>query len=120
MRTLNRGVAITIIALLGLLFASTSALAATPAASWAVKSVALPTNFSTEDNPFCEGEGVCDAYVVTVTNVGTAPSTGPVVVRDKLPAGIDAVEYEKAREHEPGHSEANHFGCELAPSLVTC
>ena len=60
-----------------------------PGPAWAVKSVATPTVFSQEDNLSCEGgEEDCDAYEVTVTNVGTRPSTGRVVIRDTLPAGV--------------------------------
>src|ERR1700726_338705 len=55
---------------------------------WAITSVALPTNFSVDDTHLCESEGVCDAYVVTVVNTGTTPSSGPVVVKDTLPAGV--------------------------------
>jgi len=49
--------------------------AASAGPGWAIKSVALPSNFSAADNAFCEGiSQQCDTYQVTATNVGTRPS----------------------------------------------
>src|SRR6267154_2113752 len=60
---------------------------------WVVSSVAQPTNFSTGDNALCVREQffLCDHYVLTLTNVGSGPTTGPVVIADMLPLGLRAV-----------------------------
>jgi len=91
---------------------ATPALAATGAPSWAVKSVALPTNFTTEDSTSCNEEFGhferfgCDAYVVTATNVGTEPSNGPILIKDTLPAGVAVVQVPTATA-EPGGEPLN-------------
>ena len=69
---------------------------AAPAAlspGWTISSVAQPTDFSVADNARCVGGAFrfCDRYVVTLTNVGGEPTTGPVVIADTLPLGIEAV-----------------------------
>jgi hypothetical protein len=62
---------------------------------------------------------------VTATNVGTVASSGPVVVRDVLPAGVEvlAVQEAEARAYEPVN-ELNETGspiaCESSVSVVTC
>jgi uncharacterized repeat protein (TIGR01451 family) len=57
--------------------------AALPAPVWKVTSLSTPSSFSAGDLP---GE---DQYLVTVTNVGDAPSDGsPIVVSDTLPSGL--------------------------------
>ena len=106
-----------------------SALAAgVPGPAWAVKSVATPTVFSAEDNANCEGgEKQCDAYEVTVTNVGTRASGGTVVIRDRLPSGV-ALKEESTRalgvRHEfvPGEESAQATPeCPVVEvSLVVC
>jgi Domain of unknown function DUF11 len=60
---------------------------------WVISSVAQPTNFSTGDNALCAREhfSFCDRYVVTITNVGAGATSGPVVVADTLPQGIEAI-----------------------------
>ena len=55
---------------------------ATGAPLWHIRSVAEPTVFSASDEPNN------DEYVVSVENIGTAPSSGTIVVTDTLPAGI--------------------------------
>ncbi len=64
--------------------------AAGVAPGWAVASLPQPSNFSNAENALCEQSGVlCDAYQVTVANVGGAPSDGtPIVITDKLPTGL--------------------------------
>ena len=60
------------------------------APGWAVSSLPQPSNFSNAENALCEQTvEICDAYVVTVTNVGDAPSDGtPITISDKLPSGL--------------------------------
>ncbi len=95
--------------------------AATPRASWAVRSAAEPTNFATEDTPNCESFiRTCDSYNVSVTNVGTRASEGLIVIRDKLPAGIEAVGVAFHKEREPGSVDTHNIECNVEPSLVTC
>ncbi len=115
------GVLLPLAAIAVLALGASPALAAgTAAPAWSVRSAALPTNFSTEDTAPCEAREGCDSYVVTVTNVGTRPSVGPVVVKDRLPAGIVAVGSNIAKEHEP-YGVSNEVDCGVVePRLVTC
>ncbi|MGH9917752.1 MAG: hypothetical protein ACRD6W_02600 [Nitrososphaerales archaeon] len=70
---------------------------------WAIKSVALPTNFSTADNESCEtGPQQCDTYLVTAINIGTKPSIGTITLTDHLPPGILLQKLHFPTEHEPG------------------
>jgi hypothetical protein len=74
-----------------LLLSVGAASAAVPAAGWTIHSFATPTSFSTGDNAACELTFACDAYHVTVTNVGGRSTDGsPVTVVDTLPAGVTA------------------------------
>ncbi len=58
--------------------------ATTARPAWRITLLAAPTNFASGD-----GTAKHDVYVVTVTNVGGAPSDGtPIVVSDTLPAGL--------------------------------
>jgi hypothetical protein len=80
-----------VVILLFFLLAGTAHAAVGPSPAWAVKSVALPTNFSESANKGCEEEFAtpsCNAYAVTVTNVGTAASVGEITVEDTLPRGV--------------------------------
>jgi len=60
------------------------------APSWAVSSVAEPTNFSFADNAKCSalGYSFCDSYLVTVTNIGGRESEGQIRIADTLPPGL--------------------------------
>jgi uncharacterized repeat protein (TIGR01451 family) len=72
-----------VLALGGGLLVAPVALAVTPAPAWTVSSQSEPTNFAPGDS---SGH---DQYVVTVTNIGGAPSNGaPITVADTLPAGL--------------------------------
>jgi hypothetical protein len=67
-----------------------AAVAAVPGMSWSIHSFATPSEFSTEDNSACAENG-CDAYQVTVANVGGAGGDGsPVTLTDTLPVGVTA------------------------------
>jgi hypothetical protein len=116
------------------------ALGATPASAavatpiWAIKSVALPTNFSEAHTKYCEeaGERGCDAYAVTATNVGSVPTSGPITVRERLPQGIafKRVLNEEIEENGPPElgpkgeriaGEQNRINCFGAfSSVVSC
>jgi hypothetical protein len=88
---------------------------------WAIRSVALPTSFSTNDNESClEHELDCNQYLVTVTNVGTASSTEePTVVTDTLPPGVVVREVRRDTEHSPG-GEGPEATCANTASSVRC
>jgi hypothetical protein len=100
---------------------SSSSAAAGAGPGWAIKSVALPTNFSMDDNGACETESNCDGYLVTATNVGTTPSTGTIMVKDTLPEGIAFRNIEFEGELEPNESSGGSLNCvELPPRQVQC
>ena len=100
--------------------------AASAGPGWAIKSVALPSNFSAADNAFCEGiSQQCDTYQVTATNVGTRPSVEGdlVTMKDQLPSGIVVKKIEHAKAFKPGHiGEAEPLECRGEPgsSSVEC
>src|ERR1700730_8699797 len=69
------------------------AVAVTPAPSLTIHSLALPTHFSAADSEGCLQLGAsyidpCDVWQVTVTNSGSQPAAGPVILTDALPAGL--------------------------------
>jgi hypothetical protein len=72
-----------------------TALAVNPAADLTIESFAAPTNFSAKDNAGCLVTAgniapSCDAYDVTVTNVGSVPTDGSEIrLSDALPAGLE-------------------------------
>ncbi len=70
-----------------------SAGAVVPAARLSIHSFATPSVFSAEQTVGCAGTSqpteVCDAYQVTVTNVGSRPTDGSTItLTDALPAGL--------------------------------
>src|SRR3984893_16683474 len=70
------------------------AVAVTPAPRLTIHSLALPTHFSAADSEGCLQLGAsyidpCDVWQVTVTNSGSQPAPGPVVLTDVLPAGLN-------------------------------
>jgi hypothetical protein len=79
---------------LALSAAVSPASAATAGPAWQIRSVALPSSFSRVVSEGCKPlqRVACDAYVVTVTNVGSVPSSGGLVVRDMLPPGVVVAE----------------------------
>jgi hypothetical protein len=101
---------------------SRDALAATPNPGWVVSSVAQPTNFSTEDNALCarSTNSWCDRYMVTLTNVGSRPSSAPLVIADSLPQGLKAIEMSGRNLETSFQLESNGSGwtCKLADT--TC
>jgi hypothetical protein len=77
-----------------------------PAPGWLITSQALPTDFSSSYPK--------NFYELVVTNVGGAPSSGPVTVTDTLPPGLtpQAVEY---RNQEEGKGKS--VSCTSLPTL---
>jgi hypothetical protein len=97
------------------------AFAAAAAPAWAITSVAAPTSFSSATNANCLNgqKEECDAYIVTVTNVGTATATGTVVVTDKLPQGTEVTHTLSEYEIEPAGAK-NGMSCSHSTRVVTC
>jgi hypothetical protein len=106
---------------------ASSASAATPAPGFTLDSLAVPSNFSANDNPHCvagSGQGNCDAYQVTVTNVGSQPTDGnPLTLTDTPPPGV-TVQQVALYWHGPGANALGlHYptdisaavGCTTAP-----
>lgn len=118
MRTAIRTGVTLLVALVCCVLAVRPASALNPGPAWEISSVAHPTNFSVEDNTKCatqHGFPLCDQYLVTFTNVGSEPSSGPVTIVDTLPQGLEAVgaSDENTETRERG-------GCALAVEMVTC
>ncbi|HZL16115.1 MAG TPA: hypothetical protein VFG23_00090 [Polyangia bacterium] len=96
-------IAIPLLAALVILLAGSAsqASAASAGPGWSITSVALPTNFAFGSTPECEAHArFCDSYIVDVTNTGTSPSTGPIVVKDRLPPGMVFTEIQEASIHD--------------------
>jgi hypothetical protein len=79
--------------ILSLFFSSSSALAATAAPGWIVRSTALPTSLKT-------GGGPDQEFTIVATNVGLRSSSGTIVIKDELPPGITS-EHTKVWMFEP-------------------
>jgi hypothetical protein len=130
-RALWRSCAISMLSIATMAVFSMGASSASAAASgpaWAVKSFATPTNFSEGDNRYCVAEEGCDAYVVTVTNVGTGPTVGPVVIRDVLPStgvvamGLTALSKADNAEYEAINTEKTKLqhACGVQGGVFRC
>jgi uncharacterized repeat protein (TIGR01451 family) len=65
-----------------LLLVPSNAFAEEATPQWTVTAISSPTNFNPTAKP---GE---DSYQVTVTNTGSASSSGPVEITDQLPGGL--------------------------------
>jgi hypothetical protein len=91
---------------------------------WTIRSVALPTDFS--DKTGATGNG----YFVTATNVGSGASSGGLVLRDTLPAGVAVATQElvhavvRAEAYNPknpgGGEEGERLSCSNTASVVEC
>jgi hypothetical protein len=57
---------------------------------WSVHGLPEPSSFSANDPARCKGHEQCDVYQLLVANVGDQESSAsePLVVSDRLPAGI--------------------------------
>jgi hypothetical protein len=106
------------VALIALLFGSGSAIAVSPAPGLTIESYALPTNFSPTPPANCPREGVsepfglCDAYMVTVTNAGSQPTEGEITLDDALPTGVAVREI---MFHWSGEEASSASLCTTAP-----
>ena len=99
------------------------AFAATPTPGWSISSLAQPTSFSAADNTLCQAGGgarICDTYVLTITNTGSAPALAPIAISDVLPTGLKTVGIE-------GHDLAtglplseNEFGWACSAASARC
>jgi hypothetical protein len=119
--SLSVGVLVAVVLGVFLVVGQGVALGFTPAGEWVVGSVAVPSSFSAEHTGLCLGRtGACDVYVVSATNIGTRPSSGPVVLRDRLPQGTEFHNYGEAYETEPGTGGFTPFTCEDQANVVTC
>ena len=95
------------------------------APGWEISSVAQPTSFSTADDALCKRSilAFCDRYVVTLTNVGGAPADGsgpPIVIADRLPAGLRPVAIEGANLEDGIKFYSADAGWECLSSDTTC
>ena len=122
-RSKPAGVATLLIALLGLLFSASSALAAGQV-GWKVSSLAEPSVFSAKDAVECESEEKCDRYQLLVQNVGAEASHGTIKLTDVLPAGVTLLRTETGfslpEEHEWGCTggPGNTVVCEIAEAVA--
>jgi uncharacterized repeat protein (TIGR01451 family) len=107
MNTVSKKIAIALLALAALAVPASQASAA-QAPAWRFDINSIPTNFV----PGSSFEGT-PSYIAVATNVGTAPTKGPVTITDTLPAGLTL---EEAR---PLSSE-NEGSCSMAASTATC
>ncbi|MGH2853679.1 MAG: hypothetical protein ACRDLF_05760, partial [Solirubrobacteraceae bacterium] len=69
-----------------------SALAATPVPGFKILAVAGPTIFSPEHPLRLNGITFPDTYMIRVTNSGSAPTVGPITIRDELPRGLTSID----------------------------
>ena len=99
-----------------------AAAAAAPGPAWELSSVAHPTNFTIEDNAKCVSHRypICDQYVITLTNVGSAPSDSSVRIADTVPSGLRVIEIKgEDMETSPGYHEKG-FGWDCSRTTTTC
>ena len=82
--------------LLSLTLGASSAVAGAPGPGFKIVAVAGPTLFSPEH----DGQGLTDTYSVYVTNSGSAPTAGPITIRDELPRGLTSIGAEGRLENE--------------------
>ncbi|TMK23706.1 MAG: hypothetical protein E6G62_11080, partial [Actinobacteria bacterium] len=97
------------------------ALAASPAPAWTIESFATPTNFAAADNARCmtPPAHVCDAYAITATNAGGAPTDGgSVTLTDTLPPGLTVQRVELFYSRSPGN-DFGGFACTTVPLQCT-
>jgi hypothetical protein len=99
---------------------------------WSVRGLAEPSQFSSGDTVQCDGSyyyngaDLCDRYQVLVENVGNVPSSGPLTITDRLPAGITTL----GTPETPiprigglgGEGQEGQWGCSegAGQSVVTC
>ena len=117
---------ITVLAGLGFLVSAPGALAVTAGPAWRIVSAAGPTNFSTAIPPGClersptAAKTSCDSYLVVASNVGGAPTSGPITITDVLPAGVEVARKESQSSEKTGVAATQPLVCEAETGKVTC
>jgi hypothetical protein len=107
MNTLTKKFAIALLALGALLVPASQASAET-APAWRFDIYSVPTNI--EPGASYRSDEHLPEYFLMATNVGTAPTTGPVTVTDTLPAGL-TLRQVRGAEEEPCTEEAQTVTC---------
>jgi len=83
-----RRLTVAFVAVFAVLASGASAQQVSTGPGWTIRSLAQPSNLSSAHNESCEEFGPCESYLLTVTNVGGAPSAGTVTISDTLPEGL--------------------------------
>ncbi len=110
MNAMTKKIAIALLSLVALLVPASPAGAAAPA--WRFDITSIPTNF--EPGAIYEsGFAGMPQYFLLATNVGTAPTKGPITITDTLPAGLTVIEAGAGTQSAPGT-------CTSAGPTVTC
>jgi hypothetical protein len=111
MNAVTKKITIALLALCALLVPASQASAA-EAPAWRFDVTSLPTNI--EPGAVYSFETALPQYILVATNVGTAPTTGPITITDTLPAGLTLRNAVSAVEH-PGTctEEAPTVTCEF-------
>jgi hypothetical protein len=105
---------VTVAAMLG---GASAASAVTPGPGLAIYAFATPTNFSEAANEACLNDAfACDKYDIDVTNVGSAPTNGPITIADSIPAGATT---RQVRLIEVATGQ-NITECSETPATVEC
>jgi len=113
----------------GLLALTTAAILAQPAVAgaavnnepaWVMTVRSTPTVFPRSGEAgFLAG---AERYFITATNVGGAPTDGPVTVTDTLPAGIEPFtnEFNRPEVLNRTGNQSSNYPCQTSGQLVTC
>ncbi len=97
---------------------SSGALAAAPA--WKLTVASEPTNFAPGSVPGgFSSFGHYPEYNILATNVGSAPSSGPITITDTLPAGVTPVE-PQGRDSGVDGLDLTEFPCAASGQTVSC
>jgi len=113
MNTFTKKIAIALLAL-GALLVPASQASAEAAPAWRFDIQAVPTNIEPGASVTSSSQ-LLPQYFLLATNVGTAPTTGPITITDTLPAGLTLHEARGANSGDGNFAECN----EEAPT-VTC
>ncbi|HWI96765.1 MAG TPA: hypothetical protein VNS60_11925, partial [Solirubrobacterales bacterium] len=112
MNTVTKKIAIALMALGALLVPAAQASAA-QAPAWRFDVSSVPTNL-VPGSSFSYIGGETPDYLAVATNVGTAPTKGPVTITDTLPAGLTL------KAVIPSFSYQNGGSCSIAGATATC
>ncbi len=111
MNAMTKRIAIALLAL-GALLVPASQASAAAAPAWRFDITAIPTNL--EPGHTYNPEGRLPEYFLLATNVGTAPTKGPITITDALPAGLTL---EAAHGFGNGGPQGT---CTVAAPTATC